>query len=435
MPQVELRRDNQDVALLLPPDALEHCRRVLDLLKILRPELPLAVIPHLSPVGDLLEHQLKRNAVAVGDFLPVQDGEPSLGTVLALQAMDRLFAAFLIFVPVAIVAHLVLHIPDTVVFFLAAIAIIPLAKYIGESVEELSSRTSPALGGLLSSTFGNATELIIGFLALRAGLFAVVKASITGSILSNLLLVLGIAIFAGGWKRDKQTFNRTGVLANGSVLFIALIALVMPAVLVQTAPGVSTLVVDHMSDWVAVTLLGVYAATLFFSLRTHKHLYMEEVAQYEPRWSVGRSIGTLLAATLAVAWVSDILVGTILPLAATLGWSQLFIGVVCIAIIGNAAENFSAVTVARKGRMDLSFQIAIGSATQIALFVAPILVLGSLFIGTQMDLIFNSFELVAMVLAVLVVNLIVVDGETNWLEGLQLIAAYIIMSIAFFFHP
>ncbi|HEY5383465.1 MAG TPA: calcium/proton exchanger [Candidatus Paceibacterota bacterium] len=348
--------------------------------------------------------------------------------------MNRFFLVLLALVPIAIGAHF-LGVSPTVVFFLSALAIIPLAKFIGESVEELALRTSPAIGGLLSSTFGNATELIIGFFALRAGLLEVVKASITGSIIGNLLLVLGLAMFTGGWKREKQIFNKTAVLAAGSTLFIAVIALVMPAIFLQTAEGTALPVIENLSLLVSALLLLVYGASLFFSLHTHKHLYMQEMGKYEPRWSVARSSLTLLAATLAVAWVSEILVGSITPLVATLGWSQLFIGVIFIAIIGNAAENLSAVTVAVKNRMDLSLQIAIGSATQIAMVVAPLLVLAGFFIGHPMDLVFHNFELVSIVLSVLIVNLIVADGESNWFEGVQLLAAYAIIGIAFFFHP
>ena len=348
--------------------------------------------------------------------------------------MDKLFLGLLFFVPVTLVAHYA-GVSPTAVFFLSALAIIPLAKFIGEAVEELSTRTSPALGGLLSSTFGNATELIIGVFALRAGLIEVVKASLTGSIIGNLLLVLGLAMFAGGWNREKQTFNRTGVLANGSTLFIAVIALVMPAIFLQTAPATSAGIINTLSDCVAVALLLLYGAMLFFSLHTHKHLYMEEAVEYGAHWSVARSLSVLLSATLAVAWVSDILVGSIQPLVSTLGWSQLFVGVIFIAIIGNAAENFSAIMAARKNRMDLSLQIAIGSATQIALVVAPLLVLISVALAHPMNLVFNTFELVAVVLSVLIVNLVVADGESNWLEGVQLLVAYIIIGVAFFFHP
>ena len=348
--------------------------------------------------------------------------------------MQKAFLALLVFVPVSIGA-VYAGVAPTVVFFLAALAIVPLAKYIGESTEELATHTGPALGGLLSVTFGNATELIIGFLALRAGLIEVVKASITGSIMSNLLLVLGLAMFAGGMRHTNQTFNRTGAMASGSNLFIAAIALVMPAILIMAAPTVSPGVVEDMSLWVAYTLLVVYAAGLYFTLHTHKHLYLEEAGEFEPKTDWRIALLKLAVATLAVAWVSSILVDSIQPVVQSFGWSELFVGVVFLAIIGNAAENFSSVLVARKNRMDLSLQIAIGSASQIAMFVAPILVLAGFLIGQPMNLIFNTFELVAIVLSVLVVNLVVADGESNWLEGAQLLAAYAIMGAAFYFHP
>jgi Ca2+:H+ antiporter len=348
--------------------------------------------------------------------------------------MRRIFLGLLVFTPIAIIAAY-LGFPPTIVFFLCAVAIIPLAKFIGESSEELASHTTPALGGLLNATFGNATELIIGLFALRAGLIEVVKASITGSILGNLLLVVGCAMLAGGVQYKKQSFNRTAILASGSTLFIAAIALVIPAIFLQTEPQISSAIVERISILVAGALLFVYAATLLFSLHTHKHLYIEEVGKYEPRWSVFKSILILLFATLAVAWLSELLVGSIQPLVVTLGWSQMFIGVIFLAIIGNVAEHSSAVTVAVKNRMDLALQIAIGSATQIALVVAPLLVLAGLFMQQQMNLIFDPFELVAIVLSVLMVNLIVMDGESNWLEGVQLLAAYAIMATTFFFHP
>ncbi len=348
--------------------------------------------------------------------------------------MNTLFLGLLVFVPIAIGASFASASP-VLVFFLAALAIVPLAKFIGESTEELATRTTPALGGLLSATLGNATELIIGLLALHAGLIEVVKASITGSVIGNLLLVLGLAMLAGGWGRKQQTFNKTAILASGSTLFLATIALVIPAIFSQTAPGVAPSVLEHLSVVVSVVLILVYAATLVFSLHTHKHLYLEDVGKFEARWGVRRALTTLLAATLAVAWISDILVNSINPLVAAFGWSQLFIGVIFIAVIGNAAENLSAVTVALRNRMDLSLQISIGSATQISMLVAPILVLASLFFGEPMNLIFNTFELVAMVFSVLIVNFIVADGESNWLEGVQLLAAYAIIAIAFFFHP
>jgi Ca2+:H+ antiporter len=211
------------------------------------------------------------------------------------------------------------------------------------------------------------------------------------------------------------------------------VALVMPALFSLAVPE-RALAIEPLSVWVATLLLVLYFAYLYFLLHTHKHLYTEEIA-HAPTWSVSRSVITLLIATLAIAWVSEILVGAIEPLVVGLGWSQMFIGVVFVAIIGNAAEHFSAVTVARKQRMDLSLQISIGSATQIALLVAPLLVLLSLVIGTPMNLIFDAFELVAIIFSVLIVNFAVADGESNWLEGAQLLAAYAILAVVFFLHP
>jgi Ca2+:H+ antiporter len=348
--------------------------------------------------------------------------------------MDRLFIALLIFVPLAIGAAFT-GVSPVIVFFLAAIAIVPLAKYIGQSTEELATRTTPALGALLSASFGNATELIIGILALKAGLIEVVKAAITGSIICNLLLVLGFAMLAGGWRREKQTFNRTAILAQGSTLFLATIALVVPAIFFETAGETGARTVQGLSILVSCVLIFMYGASLLFSLYTHKHLYLEEAGAFRPGWGVPRAVITLLVATLAVAWVSEILVHAIEPLVAKLGWSQLFIGVIVVAIIGNAAEHLSAVVIARKNRMDLALQISIGSATQIVLIVAPLLVILGAFSGQPMNLIFSTFELVAMVLSVLIVNVIIQDGESNWLEGVQLLAAYLIMAIAFFLHP
>lgn len=348
--------------------------------------------------------------------------------------MDYLFIALLAFVPLAIGAAFA-GISPVVVFFLAGLAIVPLAKYIGEATEELATRTTPVVGGLLNATFGNAAELVIGIFALKAGLIEVVKASITGSIIGNLLLVLGFAMLTGGWSREKQTFNKTGILAQSSTLFVATIALIVPAIFFQTAGASGASSVQSLSLLVSLVLICVYGANLLFSLHTHRHLYLEKVAQGEPRWSTSRAVITLLVATFAVAAVSDILVSSIEPLVVGLGWSQLFIGVIFVAIIGNAAEHFSAVVVARKNRMDLALQISIGSATQIVLVVAPVLVILGVPFAQPMDLLFNTFELVAMVLAVLIVNFVVQDGESNWLEGMQLLAAYAIMAIAFYLHP
>jgi Ca2+:H+ antiporter len=348
--------------------------------------------------------------------------------------MDKFFKSLLVFVPVAGVGYF-LHLSPISLFILSALAIVPLAKFIGEATEELSVYTGPALGGLLNATFGNATELIIGILALHAGLSEVVKASITGSIIGNLLLVLGTAILCGGWKKEKQTFNATAAKAGGSVLLLTVVALVIPAIFVQTAPGVSPFIIEKLSVVVSILLIIAYGANLLFSLHTHKHLYAEDVGEIEAKWSKTKSILILFISTIAVAAMSEILVGSIEPLVASLGWSELFIGVVFVAIIGNAAEHTSAITMAIKNKMDLALAVSIGSATQIAMFVAPLLVLVSLFFQEKMSLVFNMFELVAIILSVFIVNSIIEDGESSWFEGLQLLMAYLIMAVAFFFHP
>jgi len=347
--------------------------------------------------------------------------------------MNKFFLSLLIFIPITFLAKYY-QVSSILIFSLSALAIIPLAKYIGEATEELTVYTGPGLGGLLNATFGNATELIIGIFALQAGLIEVVKASITGSIIGNLLLVLGMAIFFGGRKREKQVFNSTAAKASGSILLLAVVALVIPAFFMITSET-GSFVIEKLSVTVSVLMILAYFANLLFSLKTHAHLYSKDVGSVEAKWSKSKSIIILLISTIAVAFMSEILVGSIEPLVVRLGWTELFIGVIFVAIIGNAAEHASAITVAMKNKMDLAIQVSIGSATQIAMFVAPVLVLSSLFFKEQMSLVFNTFELVAIVFSVFIVNSIIEDGESNWFEGIQLLMAYVIMAVAFFLHP
>lgn len=350
-----------------------------------------------------------------------------------MSLTDKIFYSLLVFVPVAVVAQY-LALPSSLVFVCAALAIVPLAKLIGEATEELTTYTGAAVGGFLNATFGNAPELIIAALALNAGLIDVVKASITGSILSNLLLGLGLAIFIGGTKHKHQKFNATAAKASGSTLLLAVAALIIPAIFVATSGAVDASAVEGLSIIVSILLIIAYAASLFFSLWTHQHLYVREAAEYIPHWSKAKSIIALLLSTLAIAVVSEILVGSITPVVSVLGWPPVFIGIVILSIIGNIAEFASAIRVAIKDNMDLAFQIAIGSATQIAMFVAPVLVLVSAFFPTHMTLIFGTFELVALILSVLIVDTIVEDGESNWFEGLLLLSAYSIIATAFFLY-
>jgi Ca2+:H+ antiporter len=297
------------------------------------------------------------------------------------------------------------------------------------------------IGGLLNSTFGNATELIIAFFALQAGLTEVVKASITGSIISNLLFVLGLAIVTGGAKREKQTFNSTATSASSSQMAVATTALVIPAVFAATTPATTgDSLVEYLSLGVAGVLLLSYAAQLIFTLRTHPQLYTEQATEEVgggELWPMRKSLLTLATCTIVIAFLSEFLVSGVAYLTSKLGWTELFVGVIIIALLGNAAENMTAVTVAMKNKMNLSMSIALGSSTQIALFVAPVLVFIGFFLGgrSQLTLLFQPFEIVAIVLAVMIVDRIARDGESNWFEGVQLLAVYIILAVAFFLHP
>lgn len=345
----------------------------------------------------------------------------------------------LLLIPIAVTGRF-LHWPPLAIFILSGLAIVPLAKWMGTATEELAFHVGPGLGGLLNATFGNATELIIAVFALRAGLIDVVKASITGSIVGNLLFVLGLALLLGGWKRDKQEFNRTAAGASSSQLTLAVIGLIIPAVFYFTLNTTDAEHRDFLEQELSLVVAGLlilsYVLGLVFSLRTHTHLYSgeDEEAMHGATWTVRQGVGVLLAATLGVAVMSEMLVHSLEDAAHVLGWSELFVGVILIPVIGNAAEHLTAVTVAMKNKMDLSLGIAVGSSTQIALFVAPALVFISLLFAERMNLLFNPFELVVIGLAVLIVNVISLDGESNWYEGAQLLLAYAVAGIAFFFH-
>lgn len=349
--------------------------------------------------------------------------------------------ALLIFVPITLAVKF-LHLGELWLFISAAAAIIPLAKILGTATEELAIRVGSGVGGLLNATFGNAVEMIIAFFALQAGLYDIVKASITGSIMGNVLFVLGLAIYLGGLGREKQTFNRTGASVSASQLIVATSALLIPAAFAFTSPP-ETLTVElreSLSVGVAILLLGLYVAQLIFSLRTHKHLYGDDASTKEmtlhgQAWSIRHSIAVLVATTVLVAFMSESLVEGVSYLTETLGLTELFVGVILVAIIGNAAEHLTAVIVAMKNKMDLAVNIALGSTLQVALFVAPVLVLLGFFIGKPLDLFFNLFELAAIGVTMLIVTSIAQDGESNWFEGLQLLGIYAILAVAFFFHP
>lgn len=316
---------------------------------------------------------------------------------------------------------------EIALFFSACLSIIPLAGIMGEATESLACYTGERVGGLLNATFGNATELLITLFALKAGLFDVVKASIAGSILGNILLVLGLAILVGGIKNGEQKFDRVHVSNQTSMMFLSVIALIIPAFFFSR--GHTFQEVEGFSLAVAAILFILYWAGLFFAMRRGEDSCHAEAA----KWSKGKSILFLAISTALIALESEFLVSGIESVTQTLGWSQFFIGIIVIPIIGNAAEHFTAVVMAGKNKMDLAFEIAIGSSAQIALLVTPILIFASYLFWQPMSMIFNYHEIVAVGLAVLIAQFISLDGESNWLEGLQLTAAYLIIGIAFFF--
>lgn len=350
------------------------------------------------------------------------------------MTLNRVLLALLVFAPITIIADW-LGAGSVPLFICSAIAIVPLAKFLSDSTEELASHAGPAVGGLLNATFGNATELIIGLFALSAGLVNVVKASIVGSILGNLLFVFGLAIWAGGIGRTQQTFNVTAARANASVLLLAATALVIPGIFFLSA-GSTAFSVEELSLAVAVLMIIGYGANLLFSLHTHKHLYVSDGGEHlAPARSFGVNIGILVVSTIAIAVLSEILVGAIEPLIVGFGWTELFVGAVIIAIVGNAAEHVSAVTVAIRDKMDLALQISMGSATQVLMLVTPMLVIAGAFFPEKMTLVLSPFELAALVFAIFISNSVIEDGETNWFEGVQLLIVYLIIAVAFFLLP
>jgi Ca2+:H+ antiporter len=360
--------------------------------------------------------------------------------------MSRLRGPYLLtpFIPVAIALRLA-DVSDAAVFVTAALGIVPTAALMSEATQELAARAGPGIGGLLNVTFGNAPELIIALFALDKGLQEVVKAALVGSIIGNILLVLGAAMLFGGLGRVKQVFSATSASAQTAMLLLAATGLSMPAVFAlvdgRGLPSPGSVHIDYGSDIeklslaVAAVLAVTYIAGLVFSLHTHRDVFNPH---YEDEtvsgWSVRKSVAMLALAGVAVGVMSEILVGSLTAASESLGLSEFFIGVIIVAIVGNAAEHWVAVAVAIKDKMDLSVNIAIGSSTQVALFVAPVLVIASFFIGPfPMPLVFNGFELGAVFLAVLIANYVTSEGESNWFEGFQLLAVYAILGIAFYF--
>jgi Ca2+:H+ antiporter len=341
----------------------------------------------------------------------------------------------LLAVPLSLLLDQVVHAPALAVFITACVAVLPLAGYMGDATEHLAHRTGPTIGGLLNATFGNAAELIISIVALRAGLVPLVKASITGSILGNLLLILGIALVAGGLRRSELRFNRTSAGMSAGMLSLAVVALVLPALFHALHPESAARLSElRMSEAVALILLVTYGLSLLFTLKTHRRLFWSEAHPIDgPVWSSGKAILILGLATVGVAIESELLVHAATEATKTVGLTQTFLGLIVIPIIGNAAEHATAVVVARKGKMDLSLQIALGSSTQVALLVAPILVFAGVLMGQDMDLVFTPFEVMALGLATIVTAIITLDGESHWFEGVQLLAVYGMVAIGAFF--
>jgi len=325
------------------------------------------------------------------------------------------------------------------VFLTASASLIPLAGLIGLGTEELARRSGPAWGGFLNATFGNAAELIIAIVALHDGHIGLVKASITGSILGNLLLVLGLSFFLGGLGRKSQTFHRTAATNTSAMLFLAVVALVMPAVFDLSLYGSLAphpVAIDRLSLWSALIMISAYAGSLIYAFTTQRDLFRpDEHGHGDHPMTTTTAISVLAVATILTTIQAEILVGALQPALTKFGFTEMFVGVIVVAIIGNAAEHYSAVVAARRNQMTLAVEIAVGSSAQIALLVAPAVVLYSMAIGHPMSLLFNAFEITAIALSVLATVIVVLDGESNWVEGLQLIAVYLILALAFYFVP
>jgi Ca2+:H+ antiporter len=353
--------------------------------------------------------------------------------------------SLLVFVPISIAAEQ-LKWGSLAVFITAAVAIIPLAIWLSTATEEIAVISGPSIGGLLNAVFGNATELIIALSALNAGLIDIVKASIAGTIISNLLLVMGLSMLFGGLRYKEQSFQPIIARVNGSTMTLAVTAIILPAIAAYASTTVTGQNISQLSIATAVVLITVYGLTLLFSLKTHSYLYEvglvieaeetpEEIAEAHEQPNLWLWLGVLAASTIAVAFESEMFVSVIEEATQGLGLTPLFTGVILLPLVGGAAEFVTAIRVAIKDNMDLSVSVAMGSSLLVALLVAPVLVLVGQFIGQPMDLSFNLFEVVAITMAVAVANLISLDGRSNWLEGVLLLATYAVLAFAFYFNP
>ena len=343
----------------------------------------------------------------------------------------KILKYMLVFIPISFVAKF-FNVSDSIMFILACLSIVPLAGLIGEGTEEISFYSGPKIGGFLNGTFGNATELIISFFALKEGLFDVVKSSIAGAVIGNILLVIGASMLAGGLKYKTQKFNQKVSEVSSTMLLFAVLGLCIPALFTHTVdPKLLNTRYEGLSIFVAVVMIIIYGFSLFFSFSTHKHIYTNDEQEGNPKWSLKKAILILVVSTVLIAIESEFLVNGIEPITERLGWSQFFVGIILLPIVGNAAEHTTAIVMARKDKMDVSLEIAIGSSLQIILFVAPVLIFLSLFFK-PMSIVFNPFELIALIASVIIANRVSHDGECNWLEGVQLLAVYLIIAASFF---
>lgn len=352
----------------------------------------------------------------------------------------RALYGLLILVPVALLSRY-LGGPAILTFGAAAVGIVPLAALLGRATEALAERAGPQVSGLLNGTLGNAAELIITFFAIRAGLLELVKASITGSILGNLLLVLGFSLLVGGLRHGVQRFDRAQAGLNATMLMLAVIALGIPSLFSHAIEvGTGHIAVESLSLGVAGAMLLVYILSQVYLFRNGNGALWAgtgpgRAPSTHPAWPLWKTLGGLILSTVLIAWLSEVLVAAVEPVLADLGWTEFFIGIVIIPLVGNAAEHLVAVQVAAKNEMDLSMGISVGSGLQVALFVAPVLVFLSLAMGHPLTLVFNSFELAALGAAGLIAALVSQDGESNWMEGVQLLVVYLILALAFYFLP
>lgn len=348
--------------------------------------------------------------------------------------------AMLVFIPISTYLSLT-HASPSLIFITSALAVIPLAGFMGHATEELAKYLGSSIGGLLNATFGNAAELIITIIAVRAGELEVVRASIVGSIVGNILLVLGLSVFLGGLKYKTQVFSKDVAGVHTVMMILAVIAMFTPSLFVHAIPGTPDTAanprVESLSLWVSGLLIAIYLGSLLFSLKTHQEMFRdgEEEEAEPPHWSRAMAYGVLAAATAFVAWESELLVHSLDPTVQAWGVNKLFVGVIILPIIGNAAEHATAVVTALKNKMDISMNICVSSSTQIALFVAPLIVFLSIPLGHPMPFIFNDFELIAVGFSAIIAAFIARDGKSNWLEGAQLLAVYAILALAFFFVP